>query len=471
MKRSIQRTFATFMAVACMMSTTTTAFAATEEDKATKESTIQQLENEKSGLSSNLAGYQSEQAATQSDIDSLNYQLAQIQEELAATTAELEATEAELEQTKIDLEEAKQKEASQYASLKERIKVMYEKGNTSYLEILTKSSDMKSLLNSTEYISKISDYDNNLLKSLQETRDQIAAYEQQLEDDVQRISELKASQEEQQANLDAVLQQKAAYMMSLNQSITYTSQQISDLEASISSEQAALAQIQAEIKAAEEAARAKAAKEAEEKAAAAAAAQAQAAAQASSSSTETTGSETSAYVETAAETTVSETAAYVEPVAETTSTVVEETTAVYEEATTSSSMTVSSSGLVWPCDTRTISDTFGYQEWRGGSHSGLDIAAPYGESIYAAGSGTVMIAGYSSSAGNWVVINHGGGMLSVYMHASALYCSAGQYVSAGQQIAAVGSTGDSTGPHLHFGIMLGSSGGYDGYWVDPLAYL
>ena len=118
-----------------------------------------------------------------------------------------------------------------------------------------------------------------------------------------------------------------------------------------------------------------------------------------------------------------------------------------------------------------LTDTFGYQEWRGGVHNGIDIGASYGDPIYAAASGTVWIAGWSDSAGNWVVINHGGGVLSVYMHASALYVSSGQYVSAGQTIAAVGNTGYSFGAHLHFGIMVGSSGGYDGYWVDPLGYV
>ena len=126
---------------------------------------------------------------------------------------------------------------------------------------------------------------------------------------------------------------------------------------------------------------------------------------------------------------------------------------------------------VWPSDTYYLTDTFGYQAWRGGLHNGIDIGAPHGSPIYAAASGTVWIAGWSSSAGNWVVIDHGGGVLSVYMHASALYVSSGQYVNAGSCIAAVGNTGYSFGAHLHFGIMVGSSGGYNGYWVDPLGYV
>ena len=96
---------------------------------------------------------------------------------------------------------------------------------------------------------------------------------------------------------------------------------------------------------------------------------------------------------------------------------------------------------------------------------GMDLAAPTGTPIYAAAAGTVTTARYSSSAGNWVVINHGNGLQTYYMHASALYVSEGQSVSKGQNIAAVGSTGQSTGPHLHFQVMQ------NGTPVNPRNYL
>ena len=87
-----------------------------------------------------------------------------------------------------------------------------------------------------------------------------------------------------------------------------------------------------------------------------------------------------------------------------------------------------------------------------GGHKGHDYAAPAGTPTYAAAAGTVTIAGYSPSAGNWVVINHGNGLTTKYMHHSALCVSAGQHVEKGQQIGYVGSTGQSTGPHLHFQV-------------------
>lgn len=98
-------------------------------------------------------------------------------------------------------------------------------------------------------------------------------------------------------------------------------------------------------------------------------------------------------------------------------------------------------------------------------HNGVDMAAPGGSPILAAYDGTVAAAGYSSTMGNYIYLNHGSGLVTIYMHASALYVSAGQTVSKGDKIAAVGTTGRSTGNHLHFGVRL------NGEYVSPWNYL
>ncbi len=128
------------------------------------------------------------------------------------------------------------------------------------------------------------------------------------------------------------------------------------------------------------------------------------------------------------------------------------------------------SGFVWPCpSSRRITSDFGPrpQPTPGAStnHKGIDIGASHGSSIVAAASGRVTTSTYSSSAGNYVVISHGNGISTVYMHCSALYVSVGDVVSAGQSIAAVGSTGFSTGPHLHFGVIK------NGTYVNPHNYV
>ena len=116
-----------------------------------------------------------------------------------------------------------------------------------------------------------------------------------------------------------------------------------------------------------------------------------------------------------------------------------------------------------------ISSPFGYREQplAGAStnHKGIDYAAGTGTPIYAAAAGTVVSAGYSGNAGKMIVINHGNGLTTYYMHCNDLYVSAGQSVSKGQNIAAVGTTGNSTGPHLHFQVNL------NGTPVNPANYL
>lgn len=98
-------------------------------------------------------------------------------------------------------------------------------------------------------------------------------------------------------------------------------------------------------------------------------------------------------------------------------------------------------------------------------HNGIDLAAPTGTAIYAAYDGKVVAASYSSSMGNYIMIDHGDSLYTIYMHASKLYVSTGDIVVRGETIAAVGSTGRSTGPHLHFGVRL------NGEYVSPWNYL
>ena len=105
--------------------------------------------------------------------------------------------------------------------------------------------------------------------------------------------------------------------------------------------------------------------------------------------------------------------------------------------------------------TGTLSSRFGSRSSvRSSAHTGLDIAAPTGKSISAAASGKVTFSGWKGSYGNLVVITHSNGVQTYYGHCSKLYVSVGQTVSQGQSIAAVGSTGNSTGPHLHFEIRV-----------------
>lgn len=126
--------------------------------------------------------------------------------------------------------------------------------------------------------------------------------------------------------------------------------------------------------------------------------------------------------------------------------------------------------FAWPCPAyKRISDdygnrmhpTLGIEKF----HNGVDLAAANGSDILAAYDGQVVASDYSSSMGNYIMIDHGNELYTIYMHASALYVSKGTTVTKGQKIAAVGSTGRSTGPHLHFGVRL------NGSYVSPWNYI
>lgn len=116
-----------------------------------------------------------------------------------------------------------------------------------------------------------------------------------------------------------------------------------------------------------------------------------------------------------------------------------------------------------PVNGATITSKYGKRS--SGFHTGTDFAIALGTPAYAAASGTVTFAGWKGSYGYLVIIDHGNGYQTYYAHCSALYVSAGQTVTQGQNISAVGSTGNSTGPHLHFEIR------YNGNTLNPQNYV
>ena len=122
----------------------------------------------------------------------------------------------------------------------------------------------------------------------------------------------------------------------------------------------------------------------------------------------------------------------------------------------------SAAGLIWPCD-GVVTSGFGMR-W-GRMHEGIDIGCAYGAPNRAAAAGTVIYAGWLGGYGNLVVIDHGNGLSTAYAHASSILVSVGQRVSQGETVSLVGSTGHSTGPHLHFEVRI------NGVAVDPLLYL
>ena len=140
-------------------------------------------------------------------------------------------------------------------------------------------------------------------------------------------------------------------------------------------------------------------------------------------------------------------------------------------SSSSSSTSVASYGsMQWPAvASKTITSPYGYRfhpiQKVNRFHSGIDIGAAYGTGIVAAESGTVIKAAWNGGYGKCIVIDHGGGIYTLYGHCSQINVSVGQSVSRGEQIGLIGSTGNSTGPHLHFEVLI------NGSTTDPLSYV
>ncbi len=357
-----------------------------EAEKKKVEATLRNLE----GLKQDAVAYVRELDGSLSD---LNQELEQLEEQIVRK-------EADIEETKKELNLAKEVEAKQYESMKLRIKYMYERGETSYLDLLLQSKNMVQLMNRAEYIHKIEEYDRRKLDEYAAAKEAVTIREIQLEEEHEELLLFQEQTEAKQQSVEILLAQKNQELKNFESQIDTAQGQISEYEKDIQDQENKVKQLEAEIKRKEEEAR---------KAAEAA-------------------------------------------------------------GKTYNMVNLGDIRFIWPCPaSRRITSGFGERsspiEGASTSHQGIDIGAASGSGILAAASGTVVISTYSYSAGNYIMINHGGGVYTVYMHCSQLLVSEGQSVIQGQTIAKVGSTGYSTGPHLHFGIRA------NGQYINPVGYV
>ena len=347
-----------------------------------------------------------QKSTAEAEKNSLNTQLNTILGEMEDAQTKLADKQTEIEEAEEALVQAKVEENTQYQSMKKRIKYMYENGNSQVIELLMESENIGEFLNKAEYISQISEYDRDMLDEFQAVVKEVEAEEATLQTEYEELEVLRDDLLVKQSNLESLLSEKNL--------------QISDLEKQIGDNAALLQDLIAQA----EAERLKQ----EQAAAAAATAAQQAAQQQAAQNSGNSGGGSS----------------YVPPVIDN---------------------VVSGNGqFTNPCPAGYVSSPFGYRDFDSSFHKGLDLAAPEGTPTYAAADGVVLIAGWSDSAGNWIVIDHGNGFVGKYMHHSGLLVSAGQTVTKGQPIGLVGNTGNSFGAHLHFQLEL------NGAPVDPQAY-
>ena len=427
-------------------------------DLADKQDKIDAIQEEKDRVEDKLSELEQKKNDAAEYLTAINEELSSVEDSISSLEEQMADTEAAIAQTEAELETARETEAGQYADMKLRIQYMYEKGDTYFLEMLFDSASLSEFLSQAEYISKISEYDRTMLTAYQETKNLIAEKSEQLQTAQADLETMSAQTEAKRESLVSLQEAKNEELSSLNAQIADNSDLLADYDEALKDELA-------EFQSMEEAIR----KQEEEEAR-----------QAAESSGEVL---TAASAETTAKPTEKATEKATEKVTE------KPTQAPTTKATTAAptvkpTQAASSGGsFLWPVPSCSrISSGYGGRddpltgEANGtlSDHHGIDIAKPSGAlagaDIVAAESGTVIIARTSSSAGNWIILYHGNSTYTVYMHCQKLLVSEGQSVSRGQTIGLVGSTGWSTGAHLHFEVRVGGFSSSK-YSRNPLNYV
>lgn len=225
-----------------------------KDAKKKKNEAQQNLDN----INQQINNIQSEQSKVKSQMAAYDEQLMSLLTDMELLKTDIDNKEGEIDQAKTDLAAAQENEQQQYADMKKRIQYMYENGDDTFLDALVESEDISDLLNRVEYVSEVYSYDRELLVAYQETVQQVADLESQLEQELADMEELKQSYDQQEASLNQVINEKKAQIADFDS-------QLSNAK-TLASQYASTIRKQNEVIAQEQARQEKARKEAEEKA-------------------------------------------------------------------------------------------------------------------------------------------------------------------------------------------------------------
>ena len=344
--------------------------------------------------------------SAQQELDAIEAEMAAASEQLDNITTELEKKTEELENAEIDLENTQIARDKQFESFKERSRYIYMNGSSSYIDVILSSKNITDLIKRIDYVNRIVEYDKNLISQLKASEEAISTHVEKAQKQKDDYEVLQMLQTEKMHKYEESVTQKERLLMSLGEDeVTYLQ--------SLQEWDAASKEFEKIIKAAQEE---------ENRRALAAQAAANAARQ-----------------------------------------------AAVAKANTAVVYSPDGNPLQWPLPGITRI-TSGYGSRRSPisgkteMHTGIDIGAPYGTNILAAEAGTVTYSGWQNGFGNTIMISHGNGMTTLYAHASSLLVSVGQSVKRGQAVAKIGSTGWSTGNHLHFEVRI------NGSHTNPMKY-
>ncbi|HHT21509.1 MAG TPA: peptidoglycan DD-metalloendopeptidase family protein [Tissierellia bacterium] len=419
-----------FLVLALLLTAMVPSFATIEE----QEQRLEDLENQRQLKQEDIDATSSEISLTQASIEEVIAEKNRLEEQIKQTDLDIIEKQEDIAKVQAELKEARAEVLAQQEDFGGRLRVMYlNKDSESFLSLLLKSRSIEDFLTKIDFMKSIADEDQRVLDDLKEKQVSIEKLEKVEQENLADLHIMQESLEKDKASLVAVEQALEARRAELEAKRAQLEEEANALLAESESVRNSIEDLKAEaIRIALERENARIA--AEEAARIAA-----------------------------------EEAARIAAEQEAAADVPDE---YYPEPeipdVNRGDLVIPSSGFVWPAPgVYLITSPFG---WRADPfyghtlfHNGTDIAGPTGSPIVAAASGIVVFSGWGNSYGNYVVISHPNGYETLYAHGSGNTVSAGDIVNAGDLIQYMGSTGYSTGPHLHFEVISG------GQNIDPMS--
>lgn len=335
-------------------------------------SEMQKRQNERKAFEKEINSKKDERDEQIKERNSLDIQISGVMEDIDHTQGLIDEKQGRIDELNVEIEKMNKAIDENTEKLKQRMKIMYEYGATSYLELILESEGIGDFFNRVSVVRDIVRHDRNLIDSYKDAKMRIEDVKAEVQKEMDEQVSARDLLEGKKNELKGLQDKKDALISELNSDIKYLEEKERKAEEDYNSLKNELDR-----------------------------------ALGNSSSPAYTGN----------------------------------------------------GKFVWPSAASTrVTSEFGYRNKPNAkatsNHRGIDIGAPSGTNVLAAEAGTVVTAGYNRSYGYYITINHGGGYVTLYAHNSRLLVSKGDKVTRGQVIAKVGSTGNSTGPHIHFEVMV-----------------
>ncbi len=367
-----------------------------------------ELEQQLAESESVLEELKNDIAQARQEINEIDGKISEVEAVISGYQAQEAELQGKIEELQAQIDQKQIEIDHEYQLMKKRIKFLYENLDSSYAEILFTSETFAEALNNVQYLIDLTEYDRAMMNKLKDLQDDIKVDQEKVQEEKAEVELLLQAQNDQKEVLDGMLQVKAEALGAAENAAAIAEEQNAAIAAMVEEQKD---QINALVR---------------------------------------------EYNETHAAVTGGGGASY-------------------------GDIITYSGGLIWPLPTPYgsgyITSTFGWRSnpFGGGGgdfHGGLDIGAPCNTPIYAVADGIVIISrdGWNGGCGNYTVIYHGGNLYTEYMHQNYRVVGEGQYVSQGQVIGYVGTTGSSTGYHLHLGVVISDHGFDTSQRTDPLAF-